>query len=165
MRTDISPLYDWFSNRPNPESKDYHDVIAWLAAHGVSLPAVSYLPPSGVAPSVIPEVMYLTFAEYPKQPMDAALVLNEPTSVLVMVGKDPVRYSPPKPPEPPPDAGDGNPVGAFSYTDEYGKRHYFADPRYFPSAPDILPDPQGGQLKKRFRPGPFGAGWMEWVSV
>lgn len=164
MRTDQA-AYNWFNNRPDSGSQDFHNVIAWLTAHRAPEPTISYmvLDSQGFPYGGLPEpIMQLTFAGYPT-PMDASLVLNSPGVALVMLGLEAnmLNYAPPTAPAPRPIPISGNPVGAATGTVINGKNQYFFDGQSTPLADGtIFPGPEGDLILQR-RDTPFGP-WMRW---
>lgn len=141
--------YGWWVNRPNPDSQDFKNVIAWLQQKGVSIaPKIGYimldaggfqrqLPGDPVNPGPILQLIFNGYSS----PMDGALVLNSPGVVLSMLGLVPAgtipTYTPPIPPDPgpaPPPGQPVNPIGNYWFTDRDGmKCHY-------PAPGDVLPD-------------------------
>ena len=163
MRTDQA-AYNWFDNRPDAASQDFHNVVAWLKAHGAPEPYVSYivLDSQGFPFGGLPEpIMQLTFAGYPT-PMDASLVLNSPGVALVMLGLEAnmLNYAPPSEPKPVPVVS-GNPVGAETGLTFNGKHQYFFD-KDTASLPNgtICRGPEGDLVLQRWDT-PFGP-WMRW---
>lgn len=110
MRTDLASPYDWTTNRPDENSKDFKNVMNWLVAHGAPRPDVLQIaldptgwifPGSGTFPG---SIMMLNFAGDPL-PHDAAQVLNSPGVLLKELGLSPggdINYAPPAPPAPAP---------------------------------------------------------------
>ena len=104
-RTDLPKLYNWTDNRPDPNSQDYREVMAWLSAHGAPAPQFATIaidaagwpyPEQGPIPPSIPVLIF----PGDLVPHDAALVLNSPGVVLVELGLEPnvLNYAAPTAP-------------------------------------------------------------------
>jgi hypothetical protein len=167
MRTDISPPYDWFTNRPNPTNQDFHNVMAWLKDHGAPDPKQVYLDLTGGGfPVGATNPGPLLMFQYPSlpQPLDASLVMNTPGAALVALGLGWTNYEPPAvpaPPPPPPPGQPANPIGNYWFTDHDGLKVFYPAPG--DTSPDKMLYRDGG-LKlyiKSLIPGPWGdyASW------
>ncbi len=179
MRNDLAKPYDWLVNRPDPNSQDFKDVMAWLATFGVPAnPKISYIVLSaggfqaaidGVNPGPI---LQLTFDGY-AIPMDGALVLNAPGVVVMMLGLDKGNtplYTPPAPPAPDmpaPPSQPANPVGVPWYTTAQGVKIFQVATGDTSPAGTLYPhnaSPTDSLWIKELIPGPFG-NWQDWKQI
>lgn len=173
MRNDLKQSYTWFGNRPDSNSDDFKNVMAWLKSHGAPDPKIVYItldsggfPPGTVNPGPI---MFLQYPGMPN-PSDASAVLNTPGTILVELGitSATILYEPPAPPPPPVllPGQPANPIGAKWFVNAAGHQVYYLAPG------DHLPDgttwPGTGVVGeyvyvKHLTPGPWGdyASWEQ----